>query len=1211
MIDKYGDFGWLEGDLDSAFLNNMHHLFDLAIRHPQVDRNKVYLFGFSAGGYGLTEMIASQRGLCARAIVLGGIHGHGNTVEDAIKCYPGAKPRQEILDSFADKWSAYLQRMRNPPPRHVLQIFAVHNVKDTLSPWGPAQSIVDALDTTRAFQAIPSIHRILIDRDPSNTMGQAAHNYGKEAFQCLYTLLADVVRENPTIQDDSEVIGHGDLLPQPLPPVGLTTIGVDHLAPFLPSQHSVVQKETIHALPPPAPLNEGQPMEYVIFQERDDHGFPRDWCLLCHAFTDENHTKTETHCRRMGEAWRFKALPQRPFTYCPPIKPVGRLGDPIRPKTDQTVPHSTSLGATNNIATNTKKPSMSPVQPVVDESPQQLGTDFVDFFELRENNGILSTFCLLCNRFSDPWHLITDGHQKRVKEPWFHKGLPSRSQPSPPGLQRPMTYATTLSQREFVAAQSKLGELRLGDISSAIQFFETKPHPANLGPNLYCRLCQCFAADWHETTIGHRTRAGDSFFQEHLTLGKAFRPLPSASTSIVAADLPRDQKSPLKAPEATSPAAPIDDVLEESRAASQDEHIATIDVVKEGASWTIVEQGLTITMSIAPPLVSNKKKVMVIFHGSFAPMHPGHCAMINDALDFLHDNDIEVRVAALSVTFDHQLENELDYIPRGWTAVNRIQFARYMLVDANLDQVVTVADRCFSSPYAHATTLDLAFPAIYVYGSDRWKHAATTKIDSNNLVVMRGKDHCAPTFDHSRLAGKCNQTSGMSCRFVSSSGVRDSLVAQHVPECYGRATKEYLSTVFGPDEEVHPLVPPADDHIHEEIVYTEEDDWPVIVEEDFHDALDGLPLSPVLHDYFGDVLDPMDLLPTDSCAAAATTANAVEASVTFACNAEVKEFHVDNISRAVKKKIVRPIWLPQPNPLDDILSSDDDGSMDADDPDFHDVPEQQDLPGFWIGLPTWKRWLRRPATPSYYACEDDPAQAHQVWAEAILAGPPGPVEIHYPIVPVQEHHDDWNWDLLLVSTEPSAVREDFALDSKVLTRMPKAYVELVNHWFTTHLAPDVPVELPRRGWITICVKPDDPRRTDLALVFYRRATSEDRHLCRNQGVIFADWQHFAPLKYTGVNSIDRDDPDVPPSQFSKVFYYLTGVVANLLPNQANERIRAWLDRHPRALAGSSGIHLPATTIAPHPNVMKYSGDVRIMPVHVLAPIRGCVGSIHE
>eukprot|EP00971_Amphidinium_carterae_P158839 3149332-Amphidinium_carterae.1 len=105
----------------------------------------------------------------------------------------------------------------------------------------------------------------------------------------------------------------------------------------------------------------------------------------------------------------------------------------------------------------------------------------------------------------------------------------------------------------------------------------------------------------------------------------------------------------------------------------------------------------------------------------------------------------------------------------------------------------------------------------------------------------------------------------------------------------------------------------------------------------------------------------------------------------------------------------------------------------------------------------------------------------------------------------------------------------------------RAHVELVNHWFTTHLSPDVPVDLPRRGWVTICVKPDDPHRTDLALTFYRRATCEDRHLCRDQDIPFAAWQNFAPLRYTGVNNFDREDPNVTPSQFIKVFDYLTGV----------------------------------------------------------------------
>eukprot|EP00971_Amphidinium_carterae_P012080 238035-Amphidinium_carterae.1 len=91
-------------------------------------------------------------------------------------------------------------------------------------------------------------------------MGQSAHNYGKEAFQRLYTLIAGVARENPTIQDDSDVVGFGDLMPQVPPPLGLPTNGSDHLAPILPLPHTQRSMQTIHALPPPAPLNEGQPM---------------------------------------------------------------------------------------------------------------------------------------------------------------------------------------------------------------------------------------------------------------------------------------------------------------------------------------------------------------------------------------------------------------------------------------------------------------------------------------------------------------------------------------------------------------------------------------------------------------------------------------------------------------------------------------------------------------------------------------------------------------------------------------------------------------------------------------------------------------------------------------------------------------------------------------------------------------------------------------
>eukprot|EP00971_Amphidinium_carterae_P304423 6049924-Amphidinium_carterae.1 len=78
------------------------------------------------------------------------------------------------------------------------------------------------------------------------------------------------------------------------------------------------------------------------------------------------------------------------------------------------------------VATNTKKPSMSAERPQVDESPQQLGTELLDFFEQRLHNGSMHTYCLLCNRFSDAWHLTTDMHQKRVANPWYHRELPRK-----------------------------------------------------------------------------------------------------------------------------------------------------------------------------------------------------------------------------------------------------------------------------------------------------------------------------------------------------------------------------------------------------------------------------------------------------------------------------------------------------------------------------------------------------------------------------------------------------------------------------------------------------------------------------------------------------------------------------------------------------------------------------------------------------------------
>eukprot|EP00971_Amphidinium_carterae_P053176 1047524-Amphidinium_carterae.1 len=64
--------------------------------------------------------MASRRGLKARALVLGGIHGHGNTVEEAKKFHQTAKQGQLALESYENKWEQYIQRMSQHPARHVL-----------------------------------------------------------------------------------------------------------------------------------------------------------------------------------------------------------------------------------------------------------------------------------------------------------------------------------------------------------------------------------------------------------------------------------------------------------------------------------------------------------------------------------------------------------------------------------------------------------------------------------------------------------------------------------------------------------------------------------------------------------------------------------------------------------------------------------------------------------------------------------------------------------------------------------------------------------------------------------------------------------------------------------------------------------------------------------------------------------------------------------
>eukprot|EP00971_Amphidinium_carterae_P204247 4052955-Amphidinium_carterae.1 len=104
------NWGWLEGELDVELVCNMGLLIEELARHPKVDPRKIVLYGFSAGAYAVTELLTTHQSVPARVVVLGGVHGHGDSEEQCNTL--GLPPKlQSRINEFERKWTAYLYRL--------------------------------------------------------------------------------------------------------------------------------------------------------------------------------------------------------------------------------------------------------------------------------------------------------------------------------------------------------------------------------------------------------------------------------------------------------------------------------------------------------------------------------------------------------------------------------------------------------------------------------------------------------------------------------------------------------------------------------------------------------------------------------------------------------------------------------------------------------------------------------------------------------------------------------------------------------------------------------------------------------------------------------------------------------------------------------------------------------------------------------------------
>ena len=129
-------------------------------RNKSIDANWVSAFGFSAEAYAITEVMEGGWGPKLRAIVLGGLHGHGQSGLD------GSRSRGTKFSSIVTKWDAYLKRLQHHSAPQML--IGVHHEHDKVSPWRYASQINDEIDAARRkYGLMPSDVQWVKDMPPS------------------------------------------------------------------------------------------------------------------------------------------------------------------------------------------------------------------------------------------------------------------------------------------------------------------------------------------------------------------------------------------------------------------------------------------------------------------------------------------------------------------------------------------------------------------------------------------------------------------------------------------------------------------------------------------------------------------------------------------------------------------------------------------------------------------------------------------------------------------------------------------------------------------------------------------------------------------------------------------------------------------------------------------------------------------------------------
>eukprot|EP00971_Amphidinium_carterae_P331489 6465056-Amphidinium_carterae.2 len=188
--------------------------------------------------------------------------------------------------------------------------------------------------------------------------------------------------------------------------------------------------------------------------------------------------------------------------------------------------------------------------------------------------------------------------------------------------------------------------------------------------------------------------------------------------------------------------------------------------------------------------ITPKSTVVLIYHGSFAPLHIGHVECLGRALKHLKANHVKVIKTVLGFTTAKQVGDKAP--GSGLTDIQvRTKIAKDVLSLANMDGATVQVD---GHEYSKASELAAAHvlptdTPLYLVGSD-----VTKKPARETLIVTRTKAEALRSstgefYDHAEAKGVCFQTKAFS---VSSTWVRQVLLDKRMPLFYSTNAQDII-----------------------------------------------------------------------------------------------------------------------------------------------------------------------------------------------------------------------------------------------------------------------------------------------------------------------------------------------------------------------------------------------------------------------------------